>query len=91
MVDRFRASGLSHLTAVSGQNVAFLLAAAGPLLPPPAAVAALGRHAGVDRLVRGAHTVRAVDRPGRGDGGAVGDRVRRSATNGNRCACCGWR
>lgn len=32
MLDRFRASGLSHLTAVSGQNVAFLLAAAGPLL-----------------------------------------------------------
>lgn len=28
----FRASGLSHLTAVSGQNVAFLLAAALPLL-----------------------------------------------------------
>jgi competence protein ComEC len=32
MVERFRASGLSHLTAVSGQNVAFLLAAAMPLL-----------------------------------------------------------
>jgi competence protein ComEC len=32
MVDRFRASGLSHLTAVSGQNVSFLLAACGPLL-----------------------------------------------------------
>ncbi len=32
MVERFRASGLSHLTAVSGQNVAFLLAAAGPVL-----------------------------------------------------------
>jgi competence protein ComEC len=32
MVDRFRASGLSHLTAVSGQNIAFLLAAAAPLL-----------------------------------------------------------
>ncbi|MET0662389.1 MAG: ComEC/Rec2 family competence protein [Ilumatobacteraceae bacterium] len=32
MVDRFRASGLSHLTAVSGQNVAFLLGAFGPLL-----------------------------------------------------------
>ena len=32
MVDRFRASGLSHLTAVSGQNVAYVLAAAGPLL-----------------------------------------------------------
>ena len=32
MLERFRASGLSHLTAVSGQNVAFVLAAAGPLL-----------------------------------------------------------
>jgi competence protein ComEC len=32
MIDRFRASGLSHLTAVSGQNVSFLLAAAGPML-----------------------------------------------------------
>jgi competence protein ComEC len=32
MVQRFRASGLSHLTAVSGQNIAFLLAAAGPVL-----------------------------------------------------------
>ncbi len=32
MVDDFRASGLSHLTAVSGQNVAFVLAAALPLL-----------------------------------------------------------
>lgn len=32
MIDRFRASGLSHLTAVSGQNVSFVLAAAGPLL-----------------------------------------------------------
>lgn len=32
MLARFRTSGLSHLTAVSGQNVAFLLAACGPLL-----------------------------------------------------------
>lgn len=32
MIERFRASGLSHLTAVSGQNVAFVLAASGPLL-----------------------------------------------------------
>jgi competence protein ComEC len=32
MIDRFRASGLSHLTAVSGQNVAFVLAACGPVL-----------------------------------------------------------
>ena len=32
MVERFRSSGLSHLTAVSGQNVSFMLAAFGPLL-----------------------------------------------------------
>jgi competence protein ComEC len=32
MVDEFRAAGLSHLTAVSGQNVAFVIAAATPLL-----------------------------------------------------------
>ncbi len=32
VVGEFRASGLSHLTAVSGQNVAFLLAAASPVL-----------------------------------------------------------
>ena len=32
MIERFRGSGLSHLTAVSGQNVAFVLAAFGPLL-----------------------------------------------------------
>lgn len=32
MLQRFRSSGLSHLTAVSGQNVAYVLAAAGPLI-----------------------------------------------------------
>jgi competence protein ComEC len=32
MVERFRTSGLSHLMAVSGQNVAFVVAAAGPVL-----------------------------------------------------------
>ncbi|MGZ4672522.1 MAG: ComEC/Rec2 family competence protein [Ilumatobacteraceae bacterium] len=32
MVAAFRDSGLSHLTAVSGENVAFLIAAASPLL-----------------------------------------------------------
>ncbi len=32
MIDQFRASGLSHLTAVSGQNVAFVISAASPLL-----------------------------------------------------------
>ena len=32
MVSRFRESGLSHLCAASGQNVAYLLALAGPLL-----------------------------------------------------------
>ena len=32
MLERFRTSGLAHLTAVSGQNVSFVIAAAGPLL-----------------------------------------------------------
>ena len=32
MIDAFRSSGLSHLTAVSGENVIFVLAAASPLL-----------------------------------------------------------
>lgn len=32
MIDRFRRSGLAHVTAASGQNVALLIAAAGPLL-----------------------------------------------------------
>jgi competence protein ComEC len=32
MVEAFRAAGLSHLTAVSGQNVAFVLAVCAPLL-----------------------------------------------------------
>jgi competence protein ComEC len=32
MVEAFRSSGLSHLTAVSGENVVFVLAAASPLL-----------------------------------------------------------
>ncbi len=32
MIERFRASGLAHLTAVSGQNVVFVLAMLGPLL-----------------------------------------------------------
>ncbi|MEM9515444.1 MAG: ComEC/Rec2 family competence protein [Actinomycetota bacterium] len=32
MIERFRATGLSHLTAVSGQNVAFVLLAAGMVL-----------------------------------------------------------
>jgi competence protein ComEC len=32
MISSFRDSGLSHLTAVSGQNIAFVIAAASPLL-----------------------------------------------------------
>ena len=32
MIAQFRVAGMSHLTAVSGQNVAFVLAAAAPLL-----------------------------------------------------------
>jgi competence protein ComEC len=32
MIDAFRSTGLSHLTAVSGENVVFILAAAAPVL-----------------------------------------------------------
>ncbi len=46
LVDDFRAAGLSHLTAVSGQNVALVLVAAGPLLrrlrPAPRWIATSG-------------------------------------------------
>ena len=45
MVERFRAAGLSHLTAVSGQNVALLLAAAGPLLRRARRAHQVGGHA----------------------------------------------
>lgn len=41
MLERFRRSGLAHLTAVSGQNVVFVLAVFGPILtrlPRPARV-----------------------------------------------------
>jgi competence protein ComEC len=56
MLDRFRASGLSHLTAVSGQNVAFVLAALGPLLrrlrPAPRWAATVGMIAWFAALTR---------------------------------------
>lgn len=46
MLERFRAAGLSHLTAVSGQNVALVLAVCAPLLrrlrPVPRWVTTLG-------------------------------------------------
>lgn len=46
MVERFRDSGLSHLTAVSGQNITLLVALLGPMLrrlrPGPRLVATLG-------------------------------------------------
>ena len=51
---------------------------------------AVGGHGRRDRLVRGAHAVRAVDHAGGGDGDAVGDCVRarpRRAPGG----CCAWR
>ena len=44
LADDFRGAGLTHLLAVSGQNVAFALALAGPAAPAPAAVAAARRH-----------------------------------------------
>ncbi len=57
LTDAFRASGLTHLLAVSGQNVAFVLAVAGPVLARVgsrsrliAALAVLGFFAVVTRL-----------------------------------------
>ena len=49
MVDRFRASGLSHLTAVSGQNVSFLLAPWRGWRPPPTSWGESGRRCGFSR------------------------------------------
>ena len=79
MIDRFRASGLSHLTAVSGQNVSFVLAACGPLLRRLRVVDPSRRHARADPLVRHAHTVRAVDHAGRHHGVAVRGGLRHRA------------
>ena len=95
MLDRFRASGLSHLTAVSGQNVAFLLAAAGPLLRRLRAGPRWAATVVLVGVVRRAHPVRAVDPAGRGDGGPVGHGVRaglralrRGSWRWRSAACC---
>ena len=81
MLERFRASGLAHLTAVSGQNVNFVMAAAGPMLrrlrPMPRLAASLAL-IGWFVVVDPGGAVRAARR---GDGG-VGDggvRVRSGA------------
>ena len=73
LVDDFRASGLSHLTAVSGENLAFALALAGPLLRRLthrwrflATVALVAWFAAAD-------PVRAVRAAGQCHGGAGGD------------------
>ena len=87
MIERFRASGLGHLTAVSGQNVAFLLAAAGPLLRRARPSTRWVVDAGADRLVRRADPGRAVGAAGRGDGGAERDRVRARPPGASRCGC----
>ena len=64
-------SGLAHLSAVSGQNVAFLLRRGRSAAA--AAAGSRGRWVGDarrDRLVRAAHPVRAVGAAGLGHGGA---------------------
>ena len=71
--DDFRASGLAHLLAVSGQNVMLLAALALPLLAaagmsPPRADRG---HGGADRVLRAARGRRAVAAARRGDGGGV--------------------
>ena len=47
MVEAFRAAGLSHLTAVSGQNVAFVLAVFSPLLRRTSSRLRLGVMSGI--------------------------------------------
>ena len=73
LADSFRGAGLTHLLAVSGQNVAFALALAGPLLRRlrlwPRLVATLV----VIGLFGRDDALRAVGAAGLGDGGAGGD------------------
>jgi competence protein ComEC len=61
LTDAFRAAGLGHLTAASGQNVAFVLAAAAPVLLrvrfAPRLVLTLGLLAGFALLTRGEPSV----------------------------------
>jgi competence protein ComEC len=61
LTEAFRAAGLGHLTAVSGQNVAFLLAVTAPLLMrvrfAPRLVLTLGVLAGFALITRGEPSV----------------------------------
>ena len=80
--DDFRASGLAHLLAVSGQNVMLLAALALPLLaaaglPPRGAD---GGHRGADRHLRAAGRRRAVAAARRGDGRGVAGGARGRAS-----------
>ena len=73
LADAFRGAGLTHLLAVSGQNVAFVLALAGPLLRRLRLWPRLGAHPRRDRPLRGDDPLRAVGAPGVGDGRAGRD------------------
>ena len=96
MVQRFRDAGLSHLTAVSGQNVALLLAAAGPLLRRLRPLARWAASLGLIGWFVVLDARRAVGAAGRRDGRPGGDRVRARAPGraaaparpGRRRACC---
>ena len=73
LADGFRGAGLTHLLAVSGQNVAFVLALAGPAAPPAAALAAARGDARASSASSGVDDpVRAVGAAGVGDGRAGG-------------------
>ena len=76
MIDAYRDSGLSHLLAVSGENVAFVMALAAPLLRRLRLGARTGRRARDRDRVRGDDAVRAVGAARVGDGG---DRAPRDA------------
>ena len=91
--DDFRASGLAHVLAVSGQNVMLLAALALPLL----AAAGWRRRAriavtvGADRALRAARRRRAVAAARRGDGRGVAGRAGRRRGRPRAGTRCCWR
>ena len=77
MIQRFRASGLSHLTAVSGQNMRVRAGRLRTAARSTPAVGPVGADRGDHRLVRRADALRTVDPASRRDGRSLGDGVRR--------------
>ena len=86
-IDAYRDSGLSHLLAVSGENVAFVLALFGAAAPAAPARRAHGGRARDRARVRGDDAVRAVGAARVGDGGDRAARVASAAGPRRACAC----